>query len=51
MNKLIQMRKYQLIGITFAAFFYFFIYRRFFHPKSIMNSVVYHNALKYVKIN
>ena len=40
-GKLVDMRKYQLGGVTFCMFFYFFVYRRFLHPKSIANSVVY----------
>jgi len=51
MNKMMKIRKYQFLGFTGIGFFYFFIYRKFLHPKSVMNSVLYHNALKYIKIN
>jgi hypothetical protein len=51
MGKMISTRKYQFLILMGFGFFYFFIYRKFLHPKSVMNSVLYHNALKYVKIN
>lgn len=40
-GKLVDMRKYQMAGVTFSLFFYLFVYRRFLQPKSINNSVVY----------
>ena len=51
MNKMIQTRKYQFLFFTIVGVFYMLVYRRFLHPKSIMNSVLYHNALKQIKIN
>lgn len=45
MNRNIKIRKWQFLGFTMAGCFYMLIYRRFLHPKSIMNSVLYHNAL------
>lgn len=45
MNRLIKIRKWQFLGFTMAGCFYMLVYRRFLHPKSIMNSVLYHNAL------
>lgn len=48
MRKLMKVRKYQLFGFTGLALFYFFVYRKFLHPKSVMNSVAYHNAVKFI---
>ena len=31
--------------------FYLMVYRKFLHPKSIVNSVVYHNALRTATAN
>ena len=45
---MIKIRKYQLFGFSGLGLFYFFVYRKYLHPKSIMNSVVYHNALKFI---
>ena len=49
MNKAIKMRKWQFLAFTFGGVFYMLVYRRFLHPKSIMNSVLYHNAFNVVK--
>ena len=51
MNRMISIRKYQFIGFIFAGFFYFYVYRKFLFPKTIMNSVVYHNSVKFIDIN
>lgn len=50
-GKLIKFRTYQMAGIAGALFFYLFVYRRFLHPKSITNSVVYNQAISFVKKN
>jgi hypothetical protein len=46
MSKLLSVRKWQLCFFTFCGGFYFFVYRQFLCPKSIMNSVLYHNAVR-----
>ena len=51
MNKNLQIRKWQFIGIAGLGFFYFFIYRTHLAPKAIYNSVLYHNTLKVVNSN
>ena len=48
MNHMLKIRKWQFIGFTVLGVFYMLVYRRFLHPKSITNSVLYHNALKFV---
>ena len=45
MNRVMKIRKYQLLFFSVAGIFYLAVYRNFLHPKSIMNSVLYHNAL------
>ena len=40
-GKLVRFRTYQFGGIAVLAFGYLFVYRRFLHPKSITNSVIY----------
>ncbi len=47
MNHMLKIRKHQFVAFIGLGFFYTFIYRRFLHPKSIMNSVLYHNAMKF----
>ena len=42
MTKLNQIRTYQFLGMAGIAFFYLFVYRRFFSSKSVMNSAIYH---------
>ena len=44
-----KIRYYQFGGIVGAAFFYLFVYRRFLHPKSITNSVVYNQVVNFAK--
>jgi hypothetical protein len=51
MGQMLKIRKYQFICLTMAGVFYMMVYRKYLHPKSIMNSVLYHNSLKYVKGN
>lgn len=46
-----KVRTYQFVFMTGAIFFYMFVYRRFFLGKSVMNSVVYHQSVNYVKNN
>jgi hypothetical protein len=46
-----RIRKYQFMGFAVLGFFYFFIYRKFLHPKSIMGGVLYHDAIKMININ
>jgi len=49
MNHMMKIRKYQLGAITAIGCFYLLVYRRFLHPKSIFNSVLYHNAMKHIE--
>ena len=51
MGRMIKIRKWQFLGFSMLGIFYMLVYRKFLHPKSIMNSVLYHNALKYVQVN
>lgn len=44
-----KIRYYQFGGIVGAGFFYLFVYRRFLHPKSITNSVVYNQVVNFAK--
>eukprot|EP00347_Sterkiella_histriomuscorum_P020837 403336275 len=46
MNKI---RTYQFVGMAGAGFIYVFVYRRFFSGKSVMNSVIYHQSMNYIK--
>lgn len=50
-GKQIKIRTYQFTAIAGAMFFYLFVYRRFLHPTSITNSVVYNQAISFVKQN
>ena len=47
--KMTKISYYQFGGIVGAAFFYLFVYRRFLHPKSITNSVVYNQVVNFAK--
>lgn len=49
--KMVKIRYYQFGFILFAGFFYLFVYRRFLQPKSIQNSVVYHQVVNFAKEN
>jgi len=49
MTKLNQIRTYQFLGMAGIAFFYLFVYRRFFAAKSVMNSAIYHQTVNFVK--
>ena len=51
MKHMLKVRKYQFIGLTMCGIFYFMVYRNFLHPKSIINSVVYNNAVKHIKMS
>ena len=51
MGKLVKFRTYQFGAIAGLAFFYLFVYRRFLHPKSITNSVIYNQTIGFVKQN
>ena len=51
MTKLNQIRTYQFLGMAGIAFFYLFVYRRFFASKSVMNSAIYHQTLNFIKQN
>lgn len=42
MEKIMRVRTYQFGGIGVLAFMYIFVYRKFMHPKPVLNSVVYH---------
>mmetsp|Transcript_12639 Transcript_12639/g.9167 ORF Transcript_12639/g.9167 Transcript_12639/m.9167 type:complete len:121 (+) Transcript_12639:743-1105(+) len=44
-----KIRTYQFGAMAAAAFGYFFLYRRFLHPKSIVNSHIYNHTIKYLK--
>ena len=46
-----RIRKYQFFTFAGLGLFYMVIYRQFLHPKSIMNSVLYNNAVKYIENN
>jgi hypothetical protein len=46
-----RIRKYQFFTFAGLGLFYLVIYRQFLHPKSIINSVLYNNAVKYVESN
>ena len=48
MNKI---RYYQFFGMTAIGFIFLFVYRPYFTKKSVMNSVVYHQAVNFVKAN
>lgn len=37
-----------MVALVFA---YMFVYRRFFHAKSVVNSAIYHQALTLIKQN
>lgn len=50
-QKQLRIRKYQFFTFAGLGLFYMVIYRQFLHPKSIMNSVVYNNAIKYIESN
>lgn len=51
MSAILKVRNWQFISFSVIGLFYMLIYRRFLHPKSIMNSVLYHNALDLVNMN
>ena len=51
MQKLNQIRTYQFLIMVGLAVFYLFVYRRFFAKKSVMNSVIYHQTLNFIKQN
>jgi hypothetical protein len=51
MTKLNQIRTYQFLGMAGIAFFYLFVYRRFFASKSVMNSAIYHQTINFIKQN
>ena len=51
MHKMMNIRKWQFIGFTSLGLFYFFVYRSYLCPKKVTNSVLYHNAVNYVKAN
>ena len=51
MGRMMKIRKYQFLAFSAAGAFYFIVYRQFLHPKSILNSVLYHNTLKLVELN
>jgi len=40
-GKLVKFRTYQFGSIAVLLFGYLFVYRRFLHPKSVANSVLY----------
>lgn len=46
----LKIRKYQFLAFAGLGMFYM-VYRQFLHPKSIMNSVLYNNAIKYIESN
>jgi len=48
-GKLVTFRKYQFGGIVCAMGFYLLFYRKFIHPKTVNNSVVYNQAITYIK--
>ena len=48
-GKMVKFRSYQFMGIAFAMFFYLVIYRKFLHPKSVHNSLVYNQAITFIK--
>jgi len=41
-ERMMKIRTYQFGGMGVLIFFYMFVYRKFLHPKPVMNSVVYH---------
>lgn len=51
MQKLNQIRTWQFVGMVGLAFFYLFVYRRFFSKKSVMNSAIYHQTVNFLKQN
>jgi len=50
-EKMMRIRTYQFGGLGVVAFFYFFVYRKFLAPRPVMNSVVYHQAISFIKQN
>ena len=51
MNYMMKVRKIQFLLFAFCGFGYFFIYRPYASPKAVMNSVLYHKALRLLKSN
>ena len=51
MNQMKNVRKYQFFGGMMIVFFYFFIYRPYIHPRTVMNSVMYHKSLRILEAN
>jgi len=49
MSRMMKIRKYQFLAMIMLGFSYVFIYRPYVHPKSLMNSVQYHYALKIIQ--
>ena len=49
MSQMNKIRTYQFVIMMGALFGYLFVYRRFFSPKSVLNSTAYHQAVSYVK--
>lgn len=50
-KELIRTRKYQLIFFSLTGIFYLAIYRKFLHPKTILNSSLHIQTTKYLRNN
>jgi len=51
MQTLNKIRTFQFFGLAGLLFGYLFVYRRFFAKKAVMNSVIYHQTLGFLKQN
>ena len=50
-NSNIKIRKYQFLGMTVLGFFYIFAFRPYLAPKPVYGSVLYFNAVRFIKNN
>ena len=51
MSRMATTRKWQFAILAGSLGFYFMAYRQFLQPKKIMNSVLYNDALRYLRAN